>query len=400
MKNLKHIARDEAGTLLLMAALSFGLTFLGYLLTLKAASPIPKDGTGMLVGRDFVNFWMYGRAAFSLDPGRFYDWPTYVGELISMFGEDTGQSWSYPPSIMLIAAPFGLMPYMVAYLLWTALATGAFVAVVRREFADRRYVWLAVLSPAATFCFLSGQNALLTSAVIIAIFSLLDTRPVLAGILIGCLSLKPQLAIMFPFLLLVTRRWQVFMSAALTTLALAALTALVFGPGVWVKYVTLGLPIQNSVLTDVQMQGAPFMPTIFMNARQAGLDYAHALALQSLFSVAAVATLCWIFWKHREADKTLLFALFTACTICGSPYLLSYDLMPLTCAILMLMARGLMDVAGRKLAFFAYWLTTIQLTLGSVHIPGPALLVPIFAGWLACRIAATPVAQPALLAKA
>jgi len=42
----------------------------GYLYTLTWSVPIPRDGTGLPVGRDFLNFWMYGRAAALPDPSR------------------------------------------------------------------------------------------------------------------------------------------------------------------------------------------------------------------------------------------------------------------------------------------------------------------------------------------
>ena len=47
------------------------------------------------------------------------------------------------------------------------------------------------------------------------------TRPVTAGILLGCLTFKPQLGILFPFLLLFERNWTMIASAALTAAALA-----------------------------------------------------------------------------------------------------------------------------------------------------------------------------------
>lgn len=389
-QSLQTLTRTPTGALLVMASVTFLLTVTGYILTIKWIAPIPRDGTGMVVGRDFFNFWMFGRAAYTPDPGLYYNWPSYVKALTDMFGEDTGQSWSYPPSIMLLAAPFGRLPYMLAYLIWTVLATGIFWMVARRHFNnDLRLLLLALLSPAAMFCFMSGQSALLTTAMFLGIFALLDSRPLLAGVLIGCLSLKPQLGLMFPFMLLATRRWPTIASAALTTIVIAGLTALLFGPKVWVQFVTEGLPMQTWVLRDFQMQGAPFMPTIFMNARQLGLTYEQSLALQALFSVAAIATVLRAFRKHADGDKPTLFALFTACTVCGSPYMLSYDLMPMTVATIALMARGNMDAIGQRLMFGIYGLMMIQMALGMAHIPGPALLVPAYAAWLVLQLRGT-----------
>ena len=35
----------------------------GYLYTMAWSGDFPRDGTTLVVGRDFLNFWMYGRAA-------------------------------------------------------------------------------------------------------------------------------------------------------------------------------------------------------------------------------------------------------------------------------------------------------------------------------------------------
>ena len=49
-----------------------------------------------------------------------------------------------------------------------------------------------MLSPAALFDVGTGQNAFLTTAILVAGFGLLPRRPILAGIVLGLLSYKPQ----------------------------------------------------------------------------------------------------------------------------------------------------------------------------------------------------------------
>ena len=94
-----------------------------YALTIDWRGAIPRDGTTLAVGRDFLNIWMYGRAAFSADPSQFYNLDAYHAAIRGLLGmEFNGQNWSYPPSILLLAAPFGQLNYFaalafVAYLL-------------------------------------------------------------------------------------------------------------------------------------------------------------------------------------------------------------------------------------------------------------------------------------------
>src|SRR5688500_7612598 len=97
------------------AALLFLAYAAVYLSTLDFAHPLPRDAKVHVVGRDFLNFWMYGRAACEPDPGQYYDLHAYWAATEPITGPGyPPQLWSYPPSVMLFAAPFGALPYMAA----------------------------------------------------------------------------------------------------------------------------------------------------------------------------------------------------------------------------------------------------------------------------------------------
>jgi len=383
--------RDSIRALALLSAGFFVLTAFAYVLTLSGREPIARDGTSLVVGRDFLNFWMYGRTALSPDPSRFYDLQTYNSELAALLGADyPWQNWSYPPSIMLLAVPFGALGYMQALLCWTVVGIVIFVATARRQVGETRLLIPLVFSPAAVLCLISGQSSFVTAAMVIAIFAWLDRRPIGAGVLLGLLTLKPQLGLLFPVMLIASGRWRVFAAAAITAAAIIAVTTAAFGPQVWIDYAFKGIPTQNLVLVDPQMLGAPFMPTIFMNLRTAGASYAVAMAAQVCFLLLAVAAVFWAYRYRRNADPQLLAALFLACTIAGLPYLLSYDTLAMTFLVVMLLAAGKLDPIGQRLAQLVYWLPVAQLVFGIWHIPGPALIAPAFAFYLLTRLRALP----------
>ena len=203
--------------------------------------------------------------------------------------------------------------------MWTLLGGALFFAVARHHITDNRLLAALMLSPAAVLCVISGQSSLITAAMLITIFVWLDRRPVAAGILIGLLTLKPQLGILFPVMLIASARWRVFASAAITVLALAAATALVFGPQVWIDFIAKGLPVNNMVLADPERIATPFYPTIFMNLRGIDLPYSAAMAIQLCVSACAVAAVFWAFRMRRDADPLWLMALFFACSVCAVP---------------------------------------------------------------------------------
>jgi hypothetical protein len=371
----------------LLGSALFAITLVAYGWTIDWRGAIPRDGSTLVVGRDFLNFWMYGRAASSVDPGQFYDLAVYREALQNLFGiELNGPNWSYPPSIMLLAAPFGQLSYLAALACWTLIGLAVFFAVARQHVPDWRILIPVALSPAALFCLVSGQSAFLTAAMIIAIFALLDRRPIVAGVLIGLLTIKPQLGILFPFMLLGSGRWRAFVAAALTALALVAVTAAVFGPQVWIDFIAKGLPVQGFVLSDPDRIATPFFPTIFMNLRGLDLPAVAAMSIQAVFSAFAIAAVIWAFRFRRHADPALMLALFLACSVTASPYLLAYDLLPLTFAAVALLATSTLDAPGRRLVQLTYWAPALQLALGTWHVPGPALIAPALAVWLLIRL--------------
>jgi Glycosyltransferase family 87 len=360
-----------------------------YVWTLSWAGPFPRDGSTLVVGRDFLNFWMYGRAAWAADPGRFYDPLAYRDALAALLGADyPGQNWSYPPSVMLVAAPFGRLPYLAALVCWTVIGLAVFAWVARRHVADRRLLAAILISPAAVFCLISGQSSLVTAAMLLTIFAWLDRKPLLAGILLGLLTLKPQLGVLFPVMLVASGRWRVFLVAGATALLIAATTTALFGPQIWIDFVQKGLPVQNLVLADPDRIGTAYYPTIFMNLRGAGASYALAMVIQACFSAFAIGAVFFAFRYREDGDPQLLAALFFACSICAVPYLLSYDTLPATCLAVMLLGSGRLDLRGEVLAKLLYWLPLIQMALGTAHIPGAALIPPAFALYALMRLKA------------
>lgn len=82
------------------------------------------------------------------------------------------------------------------------------------------------------------------------------------------------------------------------------------------------------------------------------------------------------------AEPRQLAALSFARSIAAVPFLFSYDTLVLCLAALALLAAGKVDSRGWRLARLIYWLPLIQISLGTLHIPGSALIAPAFALYL------------------
>ncbi|CCE07286.1 conserved membrane hypothetical protein [Bradyrhizobium sp. STM 3843] len=364
----------------------FIFTFLTFLWSTQWSWPFPRDGSTLVVGRDFLNFWMYGRAAFTPDPSRFYDLSIYNDALTALLGAGyPGQNVPNPPNALVVMAPFGLLNYVPALLLWFALGLLAFYLGCRSSFADRRALLVVAISPAALMCILSGQSSFLTTAALFASFAFLDRRPAFAGLLIGLLTIKPQLGILLPVLLVASHRWRVMASAAVAAAALFAASVAIGGVQGWVDYVTKALPVMREVLRDPSGIAMPYHATLFMSFHGLLGDQV-ADAIQAVAAVAAVAAVYAAFRYRKHGDPALLRALLLACTICASPYMGTYDVLPLTAAAIALLADGKLDTVGRRLAQLVFWLPALQLLFGNLQLPGPGLIPAAFALYLLRRL--------------
>ncbi|MBV9956026.1 MAG: DUF2029 domain-containing protein [Pseudolabrys sp.] len=410
MFRAKGITRDRAAANrdVLKACAVLGACFAiavaaAYFATVDFGAPIPRDDSGLILGREFLNVWMQGRAAWLAEPSQWYDAQAYQRVLAILLGNDyPQQSLTATPAGMLLAAPFGRLGYLTALGLWTALGMALYVSTLARYLPGQRAFLAALCAPAAIVGLIFGQSALITAAMLTGIFAWLDRWPFVAALLIGLLLMvKPQVAALFPIMLIASGRWRVLAAAAATGIVLFAASTALFGIESWLAFVTKALPAASAAMANADEIGRLYSPTLFMNLRSAGASYGLALTGQFFSAAAACAAVAWTFRRHREADPQRLAALFLACSIAAMPVLMASDTLALTLTVLALLQTGALDRRERLLARLVYWLPLLQMLCGAVLIPGPALIAPVFALALVWRLwraesgAAVPALRPA-----
>jgi hypothetical protein len=123
------------------------------------------------------------------------------------------------------------MPYAPALALWVFATFPAYLVAIRAIVGDRTGYVLAAAFPAVLCNFIDGQNGFLSAALIGGTLVLLPRKPVLAGVLLGLLTYKPHLGILFPIVLAADGRWRTFVSAGVTAALMAIVAWLAFGTG-------------------------------------------------------------------------------------------------------------------------------------------------------------------------
>lgn len=341
----------------------------------------PFERNGFVVGRDFLNFWMMGRAAWEPNAARFYDAATYLHALRPLLGNDRyTQQWSYPPTLLLLVAPFGLLNYVAAYAFWLTISVSLLVSAVWCRLRDAWAIWLLFLSPAAIVCFLSGQAAMLSTALIFSAFHWRERRPIIAGMLIGLLSLKPQLGILFPVLLIAERRFRCFAAAALTTLGLALGIALIQGSDIWWQYVSVGMPTQAKVLTISDPRNlASLMTSVYSDFRLLGLSSQSAFEGQAIAALVCAICVYRYFRQPTEAHAGFLF--YAAASALSTPYILLYDLLPLTLAIILVLRTRPLRSRDEIVVMAGFLFPIIRYATCWIPLIGPSLIPGLLMAW-------------------
>ncbi len=195
---------------------------------------IPWTVPTMRVGWDFAAFWTASRLALAGRASDAYGDPERAA-LAALLGPGDYPPFFYPPIALLFWLPFAIMPFAIAATLWMACSGAAFASAVRATFGSR-FVIPALSCPSVLFCALYGQNSLLSAALLCGAAAALDRLPVLAGIFLGLLAFKPQLALLAHLALVVAGRWCALVSAAATATILGLLSVAAFGTRSWVAF--------------------------------------------------------------------------------------------------------------------------------------------------------------------
>lgn len=294
-----------------------------------------RDGLSLpVVNVDFANYWMAGRLVLTGEQQDLFTFPVYFAHLQAVFGPDYPiHNWGYPPHFLLLLWPFGLLEYKAALLVFLASSFALFaiaVAVFRRTYAphsDRGILALAILGFTLMMVF-TVQNGFLTGAALLFGLAWMKSRPAAAGMAFALLTIKPQLGLLIPVLLLLDRNWRTIGWSVFFSVALIGLSAVLFGVQSWFAYLTETLSYQRSVMTDWDGIFLRMMPTAFASVRTLGFRPDTAYLVQWPVSIAAAALVLWA-WRCQTDPLQRIFTL-TCGTFVISPYAFNYDMGALT----------------------------------------------------------------------
>lgn len=307
--------RRVALVCLLVSVAAIGLLF--------ATAHGTLDWKGRPLGTDFSQVWTAGTMVWDGRAAEVWNWPTHFAEQQQFHQSRTVDlyGWHYPPPFLLIAAALATLPYIPALIAWQALTLAPFTWMAQRHLG-RRDTWLFVLAaPVTLICVTHGHNGFLTALLLGGGLLLLDRKPLLAGVLLGCLVYKPQFALVIPLLLVAARQWRAVLGAALSSLALVVITLALWGWPVWQAFID-SLPLTRDVVIEQGRTGWHKIFSPFAAVRAWGVPVTPAYVVQALFALAAIGATLWLASTRRPALRN---AAASAAVLIATPYVLDYD---------------------------------------------------------------------------
>jgi hypothetical protein len=334
------------------------------------------QGHDQPLSRDFLIFYLASTSIWNGEVAKVFDPWLFSKSLHDVLGGPLAFTpFPYPPLAAWFIAPLAALPYAVAWPAWLVVTFGAFAATLRRFFATRRQ-WMLILltAPASLVNIADGQNGFLSAALLCGGLLALERRPILAGVLIGLLTFKPQLGLLLPFVLLAGGYYRVFISAGVTTVALFAGSVSLLGWTPWSQYFEIGVPWQRMLL---ETGTGPFMvmvPTFMMSARILELPIWLGYTVQAIVALIVLLACCWAIRQKAPLERRI--AVIMAGVIVAPPYCFNYDL-PILVAAQVIAWPGYraLDLTERLAFALAWLLPVIMVVAGIAHIPVAPIIV-------------------------
>lgn len=324
--------------------------------------------------QDFLPFYITARLSAQHRSAELYDTKARADEMRAILGQPTRISLAnvYGPQIGLLFLPLSSLPFLEAAFIWTTVSFAVYFSCVYAVWrhlvelrSQREIVLVAALAfPPVFHFFVRGQiSPLLLLCFTGAFLALRTDRAWLAGLVLGCLILKPPFLAAIPIILLLSGSWKIFLGLMVSAAAQLALATLYFGSPVMHSYFNVfahpstWISTAELSLAPIQMHSLRSFWTLLIPSPFAAL----LLYIASSIVVIALAVRIW----KSQSSLALRFSALIFAAVLINPHLFVYDLMVLAPALLMVIDWTLESGASHRAALrVCLYLTFVLPLLG------------------------------------
>lgn len=346
-----------------------------YLFSHFASQGVP----GKHLGGDFVNYWVAAKTGLSGTLAPLFDPHNYANYAQTLWPDGVKPpdferlNFSYPPHTAILLSGFGLFSYVPAWIIFTLSGLLCFILASRHFVQGRTWLLLAAFAPAGMACITAGQNGFFSAALLIGGLGYLRQKPVLAGILFGLLTFKPQFGVLLVIALLCRRDWTAILSASVTTIILIGLSIGIYGTSPWHSFIVETLPYQQHLLNIRMGLFDHMVPSLYKAVINLGGPVILARFLQGLLMLACLVATIKVFLQ-RDLNFDLQICFLLTATVLFTPYVAIYDLLILSVATIIF---GFTLFRQGKFGRGPFYLTGAVLMLPIAHVTLSTLGMPI-----------------------
>lgn len=336
---------ERVGKILATAAVFFMLVYAAGVIFVVTSGLAGGDSRQV----DFAALWAAARMLLAGNPIAAFDTEALrAAQALPSDALPENLLWLYPPGMQFLLAPFGLLPYWAAWLAFGLLSLAAFATASWRLAAPVPMGHdLLIAAPIVIITLQLGQVSLLwTAGLVFALHRMARGDVVLAGLVIGMLSLKPQLGLLLPFALVAARRWGVMLSACVAALLVHGLPTLAVGVEYWEKFFARMEWAAAAMRDNGTRQDLMVSPYAFFRLLGSGHDASMALQLGVSLLLVIFVSMLWNGWRRRP--YLMIGALMMAIPL-ATPYAYYYELTVCVAGAIFLVRGGYGSTAPDRL---------------------------------------------------
>jgi alpha-1,2-mannosyltransferase len=313
-----------------------------YLWTLT--TPGLRDRNGNLKGTDFLHFYTLGLIARQHRGPELYDMKIQSELAAAHVPQAAGIHYLplYPPQTSIVFAPFTHLSYAHALAFWWLISAllyflccyGFWRACPNLRAHGVTVAILAAAFPGFFHLIAWGQSSAIALACFAGAYLCLCTkREFMAGILLGCLAFKPQLAVASAVVLLAAGAGKIFVGATVSGMVQFLGGILYYGSQAFREWLWM---IGN------WRSELPFLEPKVYQTHCLRTFWSMLIPLPgvaaALYAVTAVLALAMtiILWHRPNTALTVRFSALLFATVLAAPHLTVYDLVILAPAFLLL----------------------------------------------------------------
>jgi alpha-1,2-mannosyltransferase len=378
LRDADWLDAQRARAYAVILAIGMGIALLyGWLSLAIGHHPGAGSGTGRPGASDFLSFWTAGRLALAGHAGDAWNL-ALIGRAehaaVTM-PADQVLAFFYPPTFLLLCLPFAVLPYLPAFFAFVAAQTAVLVWLLRR-ILPASFGLVAVLGfPGLLLNAATGQNGFVSAACLAVPVIWLERRPVLAGVALSGLVVKPHFALCVPVALLAARRWRALFACGGMALGWLVLAWMVLGTEAYRGFLA-SLPAVRDALENHAEDWAK-LQSVFTAVRVFGAPLGFAYAAQIVLAAGVIVVLALLAWRRPGAGAEGA-ALAAAAVLC-TPHVLDYDLAVVGVPLAWLAAQPGWLPWEKSAAGVAFLWPMVGRVVTLAHVPlGPVILLGLF----------------------